>query len=81
MVGPPLEAGDGMSAHGNGFTESSFRFLSDLAENNDAEWFRAHRGTFERAVDEPFVALLEEVTAGWPAPLCLCAAGRGRRSA
>ena len=61
-----------MSAHGNGFTETSFRFLSDLAANNDSAWFRANRETFERAVDEPFVSLLEEVTgrlAGSEVPL------------
>ena len=61
-----------MSAHGNGFTETSFRFLSDLAANNDSAWFRANRETFERAVDEPFLSLLEEVTgrlAGSEVPL------------
>lgn len=51
-----------MSAGGNGFTESTFTFLSQLTENNDSAWFRDNRETFDRSVDEPFVHLLEEVT-------------------
>ena len=61
-----------MSAQGNGFTDATFRFLSDLAEHNDSGWFAAHRETYDRWVDEPFVHLLEEVTGrleGKPVPL------------
>ena len=52
-----------MSAAGNGFTEISFAWLSDLEAHNDREWFTEHRETFERYVEEPFTALLEDVTA------------------
>ncbi|WP_380164798.1 DUF2461 domain-containing protein [Jannaschia sp. R86511] len=61
-----------MSAHGNGFTEATFTFLSELAEKNDSAWFAENRDTYDRSVDEPFVHLLEEVTgrlAGTAAPL------------
>lgn len=52
-----------MSAQGTGFTEKTFTFFEELAANNDRDWFRAHRDVFDQHVDEPFAALLEEVTA------------------
>lgn len=52
-----------MSATGNGFTETSFTFLSDLTANNDSAWFDQNRQVFTQYVDEPFAALLEGVTA------------------
>lgn len=61
-----------MSAQGNGISSKTFEFLTGLAENNDRAWFTAHRDDFDRYVDEPFIALLEEVSgrlAGTEAPL------------
>ncbi|MFC5381673.1 TIGR02453 family protein [Aquipuribacter nitratireducens] len=61
-----------MSASGNGVTETTFRWFTDLQENNSAEWFHANRTTFDEYVAEPFEDLLEEVTArlaGTDAPL------------
>ena len=47
---------------GHGFTAKSFAFLDGLAENNDRDWFHAHRDAFEAYVQGPFLDLLEELT-------------------
>lgn len=56
----------------DGFSETTFRWLGDLAQNNDSEWFAANKETYLEHVEEPFTHLLEEVTrrlAGSAAPL------------
>lgn len=35
------------------FTRGTFDFLRDLAENNDRDWFSAHRDRYEERVKEP----------------------------
>jgi uncharacterized protein (TIGR02453 family) len=35
------------------FTPKLYRFLSDLDENNDREWFKAHQADYEEYVREP----------------------------
>ena len=36
-----------------GFTDDTFKFLSDLAENNTATWFKENRARFKSEVDGP----------------------------
>ncbi len=45
-----------MSDHG--FTEKSFAVLGELAQNNDKDWFHAHKDEFETYVEAPFLGLL-----------------------
>lgn len=40
------------------FSDASFGFFADLAENNDRDWFNAHRKTFKDEVEAPFIGLL-----------------------
>jgi uncharacterized protein (TIGR02453 family) len=47
---------------GHGFTDKSFEFLDGLAENNDKDWFHAHKSEFETYVEGPFLDLLEDLT-------------------
>ena len=47
---------------GHGFTAKSFEFLDGLAENNNKEWFHAHKDEFETYVEGPFLDLLEKLT-------------------
>jgi uncharacterized protein (TIGR02453 family) len=42
-----------------GFRPAAFRFLRDLARNNDKAWFEAHRDVYEREVREPMRRLVE----------------------
>lgn len=35
------------------FTPKLFAFLSDLAEHNDRDWFKAHQGEYEEHIREP----------------------------
>lgn len=44
-----------------GFRPRAFRFLRDLARNNRREWFEAHRDVFEAELQQPLLALLDEV--------------------
>lgn len=44
------------------FSETSFAFFSDLAQNNDRDWFNAHKKTFKTCVETPFIDLLEALT-------------------
>lgn len=39
------------------------RFLRGLIKNNDREWFEQRRGTYERALKVPLLALIEEINA------------------
>lgn len=46
----------------HGFTEKSFAFFEELAENNNKEWFHDHKPDFQTYVEEPFLDLLEALT-------------------
>lgn len=46
----------------HGFTQKSFDFFDDLADNNYKEWFHDHRETFEEYVEQPFLDLLDRLT-------------------
>jgi uncharacterized protein (TIGR02453 family) len=41
-----------------GFRETAFEFLRALAENNEREWFKARKDTYEEAVKAPLELLL-----------------------
>lgn len=42
-----------------GFTDDSFRFFADLAQDNSREFWTAHRDRYDAAVREPMLALLD----------------------
>lgn len=44
------------------FTPDLFRFLGDLADNNDREWFQANKARYEASVKEPALDFIEEFT-------------------
>lgn len=44
-----------------GFPRATLPFLADLAANNDRDWFQANRATYDSAVHDPLVALVEAV--------------------
>jgi uncharacterized protein (DUF2461 family) len=46
MTGSPM-------ADFGGFRPAAFRFLRDLARNNEKTWFEAHRDIDEREVRDP----------------------------
>ncbi|MEO1346274.1 MAG: DUF2461 domain-containing protein [Pseudomonadota bacterium] len=46
----------------NGFSEASFGFLSELQQNNERDWFNAHKKRFKSDVEAPFVDLLEALS-------------------
>jgi uncharacterized protein (TIGR02453 family) len=41
-----------------GFPASGIQFLRDLRENNNREWFEAHKSTYLEAVQQPVLALV-----------------------
>lgn len=43
-----------------GFREEAFQFLRDLAENNEREWFKARKKTYEEEVKAPLELLLAD---------------------
>lgn len=45
------------------FTDTSFRLLTELAQNNSRDWYLAHKADFERHVLDRFAILLEEISA------------------
>src|SRR6478752_3460287 len=49
-----------MSAH---FTPATFRFLNDLARNNNRVWFLANKARYEEQLRTPFLNLLGELQA------------------
>jgi len=51
----------------NGFPREAFEFFASLERNNNVEWFRAHKETYETACREPMKALIEELAPGKPA--------------
>jgi uncharacterized protein (TIGR02453 family) len=40
------------------FTEETFRFLRDLARNNEREWFRANKARYEQSVRDPAIRFI-----------------------
>ena len=46
-----------------GFRPAAFRFLRDLARNNEKAWFEANRDVYEREVREPMRLLVETLDA------------------
>ncbi|MEO0894360.1 MAG: DUF2461 domain-containing protein [Pseudomonadota bacterium] len=42
----------------HGFSEASFGFLSELQQNNNRDWFNAHKKRFKSDVEAPFIDLL-----------------------
>lgn len=46
------------------FTEEFLTFFKELARNNHKEWFQANKKTYEKAVKEPFYALVASVIEG-----------------
>jgi uncharacterized protein (TIGR02453 family) len=45
-----------------GFSREAFAFWKALEQNNNRDWFQAHRDTYERAVRGPMQLLIEELT-------------------
>ncbi|MEM7776203.1 MAG: DUF2461 domain-containing protein [Pseudomonadota bacterium] len=45
------------------FTDTSFRLLADLVQNNSRDWYQAHRSEFTLHVLDPFAQLLEGISA------------------
>jgi uncharacterized protein (TIGR02453 family) len=46
-----------------GFHPATFRFLRDLARNNEKAWFEAHRDVYEQQVRDPMRRLVEALDA------------------
>src|SRR5207244_7542973 len=46
-----------------GFRPAAFRFLRDLARNNEKAWFEANRNVYEREVRDPMRLLVETLDA------------------
>jgi uncharacterized protein (TIGR02453 family) len=42
------------------FTDHTFAFLEDLADNNEREWFKANQGRYEEYVRRPAIAFIED---------------------
>lgn len=42
------------------FTENTFKFLADLSNNNERDWFQEHKNNYETHVREPALHLIEE---------------------
>ena len=40
------------------FTGRTFRFLEELAQNNDREWFKANKARFEEEVKGPAIRFI-----------------------
>jgi uncharacterized protein (TIGR02453 family) len=45
------------------FTPATFRFLKNLAVNNNREWFHEHKPDYEKHLREPFLALIGDLAA------------------
>jgi uncharacterized protein (TIGR02453 family) len=43
------------------FDAAAFRFLRDLARNNNREWFNAHKAQYESTVRDPFLRLIADL--------------------
>ena len=44
-----------------GFPPEALQFLAELRENNDRDWFEAHKATYRKALREPLVELVLQV--------------------
>ena len=44
------------------FQPEALKFLRGLARNNDREWFEARREVYERALKQPMLALVDEIS-------------------
>lgn len=44
------------------FNHDSFTFLSELADNNEKDWFNANKKRFKIGIEGPFIALLEALS-------------------
>ncbi len=42
------------------FTPAAFRFLKDLAANNDRDWFRANKARYEAEIKEPALRFISD---------------------
>lgn len=49
------------------FTDDTLAFLRSLRDNNDRDWFRAHRTAYETHVRNPMVAVITRMAADLPA--------------
>ncbi|MDH3418196.1 MAG: DUF2461 domain-containing protein [Gammaproteobacteria bacterium] len=47
-----------------GFSDATIAFLSQLAVNNDRDWFQAHKQRYEEAVRDPALAFIEAIAPG-----------------
>ena len=45
------------------FTPKTFRFLKDLADNNDREWFAENKARYEDVVKEPALRFIHDFAA------------------
>jgi len=45
------------------FTNQTFTFLEDLADNNERDWFKANQDRYEEHVREPALAFIEDFAA------------------
>ena len=55
-----------MSAAAPRFTEQTVAFLRTLAQNNDREWFKAHKADYEANVRAPMLAIIERLAQDFP---------------
>jgi uncharacterized protein (TIGR02453 family) len=49
------------------FTKQTFAFLSDLAANNNREWFEAHKQDYENVVRTPALDFIDDIAQELPA--------------
>lgn len=47
-----------------GFGRDTITFLSELAANNNRDWFQAHKPRYEQAVREPALAFIDAIAPG-----------------
>ncbi|NIW23457.1 MAG: TIGR02453 family protein, partial [Gammaproteobacteria bacterium] len=47
-----------------GFSDASIAFLSELAANNNRDWFQAHKPRYEETIREPALAFIDAVAPG-----------------
>jgi uncharacterized protein (TIGR02453 family) len=50
----------------SGFPREAFDFFASLEKNNNVDWFRSHKETYETACRAPMKALLEELAPATP---------------
>src|SRR5690606_41976535 len=57
-MGPGPGTGTGMSVY---FTDKTFRFLRQLARNNNKAWFEQHRKDYDGHLRQPFLRLIADL--------------------